>query len=365
MSISWRLPQGITDLTPEQSEQLTQLSTALLQVWKTWGYQVIHPPIVEPVKTGSLIHKTHNTFKTIDTSDGAILEIRSDITPQIARIDAKNKKNKTQTVSRYCYIENILCASSDDFYASRNAIQAGAELYGSASDLADVEIIELMYYSLQQSGFDQDILIGLGHIGFFNLLSEPLGLSATKLRRLKDIFRHKSKQDLLDFFATDSLSSAQQDLLDLLKFNGNVEILSQANKHYAHLPKIILLIKALDDIVQSLLKRGFAVHLDLAELKNQNYYTGLLFACFIDGYSKALAQGGRYDDLNDHDNHTLNEEIRYATGFSFDLKFITSLFTPTTQQTITHNTWAKDEMTPKVVVEKRKKGNIVIRNFQT
>lgn len=360
MSISWRLPQGITDLTPYQSNQLNQLSTALLQLWKTWGYQITNTPIVELVKANSL---TANTFKTLDVDDGSILQIRSDITPQIARIDAKYNKNNKTNIFRYCYIENILSATADDFYASRNAIQAGLELYGSASALADIEIIELMHNSLTLVGFKQEILVGLGHTGFFNILVEPLNLSKTRLKQLKNIFNYKSKQDLLIFFGTKSLNSNQQDLLDLLDFNGDVKILSKLKKHYIHLPKMQALIQSLDNIVQALLKRNFKIHIDLTELKNQDYYSGLLFACFIDGHSKALAQGGRYDALDIQHNNQLQTKIRCATGFSFDLKFISSLFTSFKQQTITHTTWANDATTPKYVQEKREKGHIIIRDF--
>jgi ATP phosphoribosyltransferase regulatory subunit len=74
-----------------------------------------------------------------------MLGVHADITPQIARIDAKQGSDK---ISKYCYVNAILQTKADDFYTSRSPIQAGAELYGSNSIDADIEVIVLMLESL-------------------------------------------------------------------------------------------------------------------------------------------------------------------------------------------------------------------------
>jgi histidyl-tRNA synthetase len=75
-----------------------------------------------------------------------MLGVHADITPQIARIDAKQGSDK---ISKYCYVNAILQTKADDFYTSRSPIQAGAELYGSNSIDADIEVIVLMLESLK------------------------------------------------------------------------------------------------------------------------------------------------------------------------------------------------------------------------
>ena len=56
---------------------------------------------------------------------------------------------------------------------------------------------------------------------------------------------------------------------------------------------------------------------DLGEVKAYEYHDGIVFAAYSEKFSKAIAQGGRYDGLSQSFDST-----REATGFSFDLKFL-------------------------------------------
>ena len=56
---------------------------------------------------------------------------------------------------------------------------------------------------------------------------------------------------------------------------------------------------------------------DLGEVKAYEYHDGIVFAAYSDKFSKAIAQGGRYDGLSQS-----FDSSREATGFSFDLKFL-------------------------------------------
>jgi ATP phosphoribosyltransferase regulatory subunit len=76
---------------------------------------------------------------------------------------------------------------------------------------------------------------------------------------------------------------------------------------------------AIDKILQ---QNNIQVSYDLGELKAYQYHTGVVFSAYHQNYSKALAQGGRYDSLGQN-LHT-NAANRSATGFSFDLKFLSA-----------------------------------------
>ena len=56
---------------------------------------------------------------------------------------------------------------------------------------------------------------------------------------------------------------------------------------------------------------------DLGEVKAYEYHDGIVFAAYSEKFSKAIAQGGRYDGLSQSFGSP-----REATGFSFDLKFL-------------------------------------------
>ncbi len=44
---SWILPEGIDELHPEEAAQLEVIRRDLLDLFKTWGYQYVIPPMVE------------------------------------------------------------------------------------------------------------------------------------------------------------------------------------------------------------------------------------------------------------------------------------------------------------------------------
>ena len=77
----------------------------------------------------------------------------------------------------------------------------------------------------------------------------------------------------------------------------------------------------LSQISTSLKKRLPATRLyyDLAALKGQSYHNGLVFSVYMPGSGRAIASGGRYDDIG-----KAFGRARAATGFSLDLRAISS-----------------------------------------
>ncbi|MDP0595453.1 MAG: ATP phosphoribosyltransferase regulatory subunit, partial [Candidatus Thioglobus sp.] len=166
---NWQLPEGIDELTGDQAITFEQRRRDLLDLYQSWGYEVVVPPMIEFSETLVLNSKSidEKTFKFLDSVSGKMLGVHSDITPQIARIDSK--RVKSERVERYCYINAILQTKADDFYASRSPIQAGAELYGYKGIDADIEVIVLMLSSLELLNI-KNITLSLGNTAIFNAL---------------------------------------------------------------------------------------------------------------------------------------------------------------------------------------------------
>lgn len=321
MSI-WKLPHGISDLSISGSDKFANIRGNLLNLYKTFGYRFVYPPIVEYEK--SLFTSEENSitdFKTIDPNDGKLLVIRSDITPQIARLDAKY--STVNDISRYCYVSGILKTISDDFYSSRNPIQTGVELYGSTNGKADLEVIEIMLNSLELLGFDNNILLNIGNIAIFNTLIAKLSLTNDEVGQIKDIFIRKSKTELFAFIDNykdnNNLTDAKiiDDVIYLFNLAGDVSILTAAKNYYKHINSIVKIIDKIIILAQKLATKKITLYFDLADLRAQPYYTGLLFSCFNKNHHKAIAQGGRYDNLS-----AKFDISRAAVGFSLDLKYI-------------------------------------------
>ena len=57
----WLLPEGIEELLPEQATRLEQMRRELLDLYSSWGYELILPPFIE-YRTPSLI-SNHTHFR--------------------------------------------------------------------------------------------------------------------------------------------------------------------------------------------------------------------------------------------------------------------------------------------------------------
>ena len=311
---TWQLPEGIDELTGDRALAFESVRRALLDLYADKGFGLVIPPMVEYVDSLLLTSDSvdEKTFKFLDPVSGKMLGVHADITPQIARIDAKKASNK---VEKYCYVNAILQTKADDFYASRSPIQAGAELYGSDDISADVEAIELMLESLKLLSIDP-IVLSLGNVAIFNALIEREDLTGEQVSILRQIFARRSAPDLDVFLSNNNLSSADK-FIALMKLEGGANVLDGAQKIFADLPKAKSAIQDLIKINTQLNAVGVEVMFDLAELKAYEYHTGVVFSAYNENYSKALAQGGRYNGLS-----ASFGQARAATGFSFDLKFL-------------------------------------------
>ena len=239
------------------------------------------------------------TIRFVDQISGRQLGIRADITPQVARIDA-HLLSANQGINRLCYAGSVLHARPEGFLDSREPLQAGAELYGFDGIAADIEIIGLMLDSLALADFG-DVLLSLGHIGVFRALAASAELSPQQAETLLAMMQDKNVAAVrgqVEAWALDGMWRKAFSLLPTLY--GGREILAQAREK---LPDLSLIGKALDEleaVCQAFPQQ--AVHIDLAELRVDNYHTGLLYAAY------------------GSDGHDAVARSRPATGFSFDLR---------------------------------------------
>ncbi len=178
----WLLPESISDILPSEARRIEELRRRLLDLYRTYGYELVMPPMIEYIEsllTGSGHDLDLRTFKLIDQLSGRTMGLRADITPQVARIDA-HLLNR-QGVTRLCYAGNVLHARPSGALSTREPQQVGAELYGHSGLEADLEVIELLLQSLRVAGVAR-VRIDLGHVGIVrNLLTALPGLDEDEI----------------------------------------------------------------------------------------------------------------------------------------------------------------------------------------
>jgi len=322
---NWQLPEGIDELTGEQAVTFESNRRLLLDLYQSWGYELVVPPMVEYIESLILTSDSvdQKTFKFLDSSSERMLGVHSDITPQIARIDSK--RNELEQINRYCYVNSILQTKSDDFYASRSPIQAGVELYGYEGVDGDIEVIVLMIASLSLLGMN-DLTLGVGNTAIFNSLCQSALLNSDDVSSLRDIFRRKSIPDLDDFLENKEIREKDK-FQALINLVGDEKVLAEAMKLFQDLPDVQKAINDLKELNNFFKGKGINLMFDLGEEKAYEYHNGIVFAAYHPNFSKALAQGGRYGGLSQAFGSS-----RAATGFSFDLKFLIRQYVQTTKK---------------------------------
>ena len=146
----WLLPDGIDEVLPPDAVSVEKLRQQLLSLYDSWGYDLVMPAMIEftdSLLTGTANSLDRKTFRMMDQLTGRQMGLRSDMTPQVARIDAHQLAN-TGT-SRFCYCGPLVHAQTDGLNPSRSPLQIGAEIFGNNSIDADIEVVCLMLETLK------------------------------------------------------------------------------------------------------------------------------------------------------------------------------------------------------------------------
>jgi len=320
----WILPQGIEELLPAQASKLEALRRKVMDLYASWGYELVEPPLMEYLESllvGTGRELDLSTFKLVDQLNGRTMGVRADITPQVARIDAHRLKRDVPT--RLCYLGSVLHTRGEGLAGNRSPLQLGAELYGHAGVESDVEVIALMLETLLLAGIGS-LHLDLGHVGLFRGLAAEAKLSQEQEAQLFEMFQRKAKPEIEQFLAGLSLSDEHRQMLSgLVNLNGDQSVLQQAQELLATAGEAVqqalhYLQATAERLQQS--QPELNLHFDLAELRGYHYHTGMVFSAYALGHSQEVARGGRYDDIG-----RAFGCARPATGFSTDLKTLVSL----------------------------------------
>lgn len=313
----WLLPAGVEETLPEEAESIERLRRELLDLFSSWGYRLVIPPFIEFLEsllTGTGKDLELQTFKLTDQLSGRLMGVRADMTPQVARIEARHLRSDHPV--RLCYLGTVLHSLPDGLTRSRSPIQLGAELYGHGGIESDCEIVCLMLETLRRAGVG-DIHLDLGHVGIFRALARQADLENEEESVLYDTLQRKALSEI-DELLEKVAQPVQGMIRALAVLNGGEEVLAEAAKRLKGAsPEVQAPLEALRALADAIGTRfpGLPVHYDLAELRGYRYHTGVVFAAFVPGSGQEIARGGRYDNIGRDFGRP-----RPATGFSTDLK---------------------------------------------
>ena len=295
------VPFGVADYFWEEASTRQGLLNRLMETFRSWGYGDVIPPMFEFDSTLSAQYDDQlrsGMYRFLDR-DGSTLSLRPEFTTPVARLVGA-RLHDWPMPQRFCYGGSVFRYLEPQAGRQREFWQVGGELFGAPDPAADAEILALTATALKVAGLTGFRQI-VGHIRYYRSLLDALELDPQQTQKLQWALERKSEPLLDDFLRDTPLRTGQRQAVETLPqlVGENVDgILSLAERHIQNrgmheaLQNLRGIVDALSgyDILDSFV-------IDLTEIRNLGYYTGVSFEAVTPGLGTAVASGGRYDDL--------------------------------------------------------------------
>lgn len=300
-SSAGQVPAGVADYFWGEARERRHLEATLLTVFRSWGYGDVVTPVFEYADTLSARgnRELQSELCRFLDRDGSMLALRADMTIPVARL-VGTRLHDAPLPQRFCYAGSVFRDVEPRAGQQREFWQAGVELIGSAAPAADAEVLALTAEALHAAGIAQFRLV-LGQMQYFAGLLQALALTPAAQARLAEAIDRNSEPALDAFLQATHLTPAQQRTLAELPHLGGTaidDILQRAERlalndtMHAAIANLRAICAALADF--AVLDQ---VTLDLSEIHNLGYYTGITFEVLAPGVGFRIASGGRYDNL--------------------------------------------------------------------
>lgn len=289
--------KGTRDLSPDEMAVFRLIEGVFRDACLNWGYKEVRTPTLEYLHlftsvgtlTPGMLGRVYS-FLDWDGWSGERVVLRPDGTIPVARlyIDGMAKEK----LAKLFYVANTFIFEATG-EKTRERWQCGAELIGVSAPSADVELVMLALEVLRNLKID-GVKLKLSHAGLIRALLARLGLSSEEQAMVFDRILDGDIKELsklkLDRTELEALSA----LLGLKgKSSGFVKGLKALLA-----PDLAGLQPGIDDLVsvaELLESLGADYQIDLASVRDFEYYTGAIFQIFK-GRDK-IGGGGRYDAL--------------------------------------------------------------------
>jgi ATP phosphoribosyltransferase regulatory subunit len=295
-------PVGVRDYTPQMAADFFRLQSALTGSFQSNGYQRVLTPAFELAhvfERGLGPSEASRLLRFVDPQNGEVLALRSDITPQIARLMAGPMAH-VETPARLCYFGRVFRLREHQEFQRRELAQAGVELIGPSDATADAEVIRVCADALSAADVG-DYCISLGHMGVFHAAIEGLGLTDLQADEVRARLMKKDRGGVEKLGAKLGIQESRLSLLASLcvLYGAPDKVMTQVQSYERDVPGLASVLARIQAVLD-----GLSAHecrdkmiIDLGEMLGFGYYTGFVFHVYIPGNGQAVASGGRYDTL--------------------------------------------------------------------
>jgi len=353
---NWLLPESLADILPAEARRIEELRRDLLDLYRTYGFELVAPPLVEYLESLQAVSGTDlnlRTSKVVDQISGRTMGVRADMTPQVARIDA-HLLNR-EGVTRLCYCGSVLHARPAGLLSDRELLQIGAEIFGHAGIESDLEVVQLALESVGRAGVRHPRLdLNYPDLGRFLIERDPI--LKTRVAEVCELLNAKDVSGLRALGRESGcLPETTRYLLALTSLYGDGSVLERARSVLPDEPEVREALGSLRNFIDAL--PGHEITVDLADIgSGYAYHSGLIFSVYAEGWHDALVKGGRFDGIG-----RMYGRARPATGLSLDLRKLSAGLAPAQAARAVRAPWGNDAALIAAVKQLRQNGEIVIQ----
>lgn len=288
-------PEGTRDLLFDECIAKRMIEERLRKIFSGYGYSEVVTPGLEfyDVFNGKVRYFPQESMYKLVDGKNRMMVLRPDSTMPIARLVATRLREEPLPLKLF-YNQSIFMVNPKNSGRDDEFAQSGIEILGGKSKAADYEALVLAVQAL--SACSNAFRLEIGESSIFRLLVAELGINSDESENIQSLIETKNYPALND--ALSSYSGAASDALRALPtlFGGN-EVFEAAEKHMIT-AELREKLAALKETYDSLRASGIEeVKVDLGLVHKKNYYTGIIFRGYVEGYGQPALSGGRYDNL--------------------------------------------------------------------
>ena len=300
-----RVLKGFHDYLPEQMILRQRIIAILREIFERHGFEPLDTPALEylDVLTGKAGENEKLMYRFRDAG-GREVGMRYDLTVPLARVMAMHQHELPLPFKRY-HIAPVWRAENPQRGRGREFWQCDADIAGSASPLADAEVIAIMAEALEAIGIPA-FTIHINHRQLLESLGRAAGIPADQaltlyraIDKLDKIGREGVARELI---ASGIASEQATRVLDLVTRQGApLDLLASLRDDLAGVADAEQAIDDLEQLFRVLPDFGVSPNrytLDLALARGLDYYTGPVFeATVTEPKVGSVGGAGRYDEL--------------------------------------------------------------------
>jgi histidyl-tRNA synthetase len=314
-----QLPTGMRDYLPADMLRRQYVIDKVAEVFEAFGYEPLQTPVMELSETlkGKYGDDAERLiYYAYHPGGKEELALRYDLTVPLARVVGMHESRLQLPFRRY-QIAPVWRGERPQRGRFREFYQCDVDLVGSASMLADAEMVSLVAVVMQRLGFD-DFSVRLNNRKLLTGIGQYAGLSG---QPLADLYRSIDKLDKIGMDGVrDELirsgidAAAIARIMDVLTlayqrqqsgYDAGAALIGALRETLADIPAAEAGLQELEDLLDCCAAMNVPeqfIALDLTCVRGLGYYTGSTFETVLlsndpEERVGSVSGGGRYDDL--------------------------------------------------------------------